>query len=194
MADSFRPRKALNPRVGEATARGKQGAMSTVSLLIGGARSGKSRRALEMAFRQSAPHVFIATAEAHDEEMRTRIDRHRDERGPTWQTVEAPLDLAGTITGAEGGTILVDCCTLWLSNLMLAGRDVEQETAALLQALRDTPACVFLVTNEVGAGIVPETPLGRHFRDEQGRLNQRLAAAADTVELVVAGLPLRLKG
>lgn len=168
--------------------------MSAICVLIGGARSGKSRRALELALSQSGPHVFIATAEAYDEEMRARIDLHREERGPEWRTMEAPIDLADAVRSIESGTVLVDCCTLWLSNIMLAGRDVEQDTAALLRVLSDVPVPVFLVTNEVGSGIVPETVLGRLFRDEQGRFNQRLAGLADRVELIVAGLPLTLKG
>lgn len=168
--------------------------MARVSLVLGGARSGKSARALVLA--AEAPHVFIATAEALDEEMRARILRHKAERGPDWGLVEAPLELAGAIraNAGEGVTLLADCLTLWLSNLMHHDRDVEAETAALLAALGAAPGRVVLVSNEVGMGLAPVNALGRAFRDAQGRLNQRLAAAADHVEFVAAGLPLTLKG
>lgn len=126
--------------------------------------------------------------------MEERIAQHREERDLNWQTVEAPLDLPQTIEQARAATLLVDCCTLWLSNVMLAGRDSKAASAELIDSLTRSPARIMLVSNEVGSGIVPETALGRRFRDEQGRLNQRLAEFCDTVELVVAGLPVRLKG
>lgn len=125
--------------------------------------------------------------------MEERIAQHREERDPDWRTVEAPLDLPKIIEQAGAATLLVDCCTLWLSNVMLAGRD-NKASAELIESLTRSLARIVLVSNEVGSGIVPETALGRRFRDEQGRLNQRLAEFCDTVELVVAGLPLRLKG
>lgn len=165
-----------------------------IRLYLGGARSGKSRHALDAATADEGPHLFIATAQAFDAEMEERIVRHRAERRGEWHTVEAPLDLVPAVTHAASGTVLVDCCTLWLSNLILAEREVEAEIHALVAALTRCPANVHLVSNEVGSGIVPDYPLGRRFRDEQGRLNQRLAAAADRVELIVAGLPLSLKG
>lgn len=168
--------------------------MTIRQLVLGGARSGKSRHALRLASALPAPHVFVATAQAYDTEMEERIARHRAERDAVWRTIEAPLDLVHAIGAAGAATLLIDCCTLWLSNTMLAGRDVEAAAGEMIDSLARSPANIVLVSNEVGTGIVPETPLGRRFRDEQGRLNQRLAECCDTVELVVAGLPLRLKG
>lgn len=162
-----------------------------VSLILGGARSGKSARALALA--TGAPRTFVATAEALDDEMAERIARHRAERGPGWRTVEAPLDLAPAVAGHREGSLVVDCLTLWLSNLMHAGRDPAAEATALIDALANAGRTI-LVSNEVGLSIAPENALARRFRDEHGRLNQRLAAAADHVELVAAGLPLVLKG
>jgi adenosylcobinamide kinase/adenosylcobinamide-phosphate guanylyltransferase len=167
--------------------------MAHVSLILGGVRSGKSARAEALA---APPRVYIATAEAGDAEMAARIERHRARRGADWEVAEAPLDLAQAIAAnaAPSKTLLVDCLTLWLSNLMGAGRDPEAEAEALIETLRAVPGSVLLVSNEVGLGLVPETLLGRAFRDEQGRLNQRVAAMADRVEFVAAGLPLTLKG
>ncbi len=169
--------------------------MARVSLILGGARSGKSARALALAPR-GAPRVFVATAEALDAEMAERIRRHQAERGPDWGLAEAPLELATAIEAHAGGgvTLVVDCLTLWLSNLMHHGRDPEAETQALLAALAAAPGRAVLVSNEVGLGIAPANALGRDFRDAQGRLNQRVAAAAEHVEFVAAGLPLTLKG
>lgn len=162
-------------------------------LILGGARSGKTRRALAIG-EPFAERVYIATGEALDAEMAGRIARHRRERGEAWTTVEAPLDLPAAIAALPGGAAgIVDCLTLWLSNLMGAGRDAEGATDELLRAIRACPATLVIVSNEVGLGLVPETPLGRAFRDEQGRLNQAVAAAAAEVEFVAAGLPLRLK-
>lgn len=165
-----------------------------VTLVLGGARSGKTRRALDLA-SPFARKVYVATAEPHDEEMRARIARHVAERGPTWRTVEAPLELAKAFADTHDAEIfVVDCLTLWLSNLMHAGRDIEAETQKLLTALETCAAHVVLVSNEVGLGIVPDNALARAFRDAQGRLNQQIARVADVVEFVAAGLPLRLKG
>jgi adenosylcobinamide kinase / adenosylcobinamide-phosphate guanylyltransferase len=165
----------------------------TTTLVLGGARSGKTRYALAAAEARPGPLVMIATAEALDEEMAERIARHRVERGERWRTVEAPLDLPGALADVEAGeAVVVDCLTLWLSNLMHSGRDVEIATSALLAALPGRK--VWLVSNEVGLGLVPETPLGRRFRDEAGRLNQRVAAAVDRAVFIAAGLPLDLKG
>ncbi len=166
-----------------------------IVLVLGGARSGKSRRALEIA-APFATKSFVATAEAFDEEMAERIAHHRKERGGGWQTVECPLDIAGTLAGLPAGddaVVVVDCLTLWLSNLMHAGADVEAEVSRLVDAAARCGPTVVFVSNEVGLGLVPETPLGRAFRDAQGRLNQRMAALADRVEFVAAGLPLTLK-
>jgi adenosylcobinamide kinase/adenosylcobinamide-phosphate guanylyltransferase len=165
-------------------------------LVTGGARSGKSRFAESLVEGQEAPLVYLATAQAFDAEMRERIRLHRERRDTRWTTLEAPLDLAQAL-GAQGrpeGFILVDCVTLWLSNMMLAERYGETASAALIDAFRDSLGTVVLVTNEVGQGIVPENALARRFRDEAGILNQRLAEVADEVHAVMAGLPLRLKG
>ena len=166
------------------------------TLILGGARSGKSRRAQQLAEQLCTTRVFIATAEALDQEMADRIARHQQDRGVGWHTVEAPLDLVTALeeAAARQACLLVDCLTLWLSNLMHHGRDVEAESTALCDLLRRLECPVILVSNEVGLGLVPETALGRAFRDAQGRLNQQVAEACDVVEFVAAGLPLRLKG
>ncbi len=164
-----------------------------LTLVLGGARSGKSRYAESLIAALPPPWTYIATAEAGDAEMSERIAAHRARRGAQWQTVEAPRDLAGSIAARERAPALVDCLTLWLSNLMLANADIEAEVVRLESALDAAAAPAVLVANEVGSGIVPETSLGRRFRDWQGILNQRIAARADRVVLVVAGLPLVLK-
>lgn len=168
-----------------------------LTLLLGGARSGKSRfgeeLVLEAAAARGSGAIYIATAEALDEEMRQRIATHAARRGEAWRTVEAPRDLAAPLRECRDRPVLIDCLTLWLSNLMLAEQDIGANTEALLAALHARAAPTVLVSNEVGSGIVPETALGRRFRDDQGRLNQRVAAAADCVALMVAGLPLRVK-
>lgn len=165
------------------------------TLVTGGARSGKSRFAEGLLRRLGHPLVYIATAEAWDDEMRARIEAHRADRGAGWQTLEAPLDLAGAIeTVTADRAVLVDCATLWLTNILLAERDIASETERLLAAIAACPAPLVIVTNEVGWSIVPDNALARRFRDEQGRLNQRLAVQADRVAVVVAGLPLWLKG
>ncbi len=163
------------------------------TLILGGARSGKTRLALQRAEAAPGRPVMIATAEALDPEMAERIARHRAERGPAWRTVEAPLALAEALEAlATDEVAVVDCLTLWLSNLMHAERDPEAETVRLIAALPGR--AVILVANEVGLGIVPQTPLGRRFRDAAGRMNQAVAAAAEQVLFVAAGLPLVLKG
>lgn len=168
--------------------------MARVTLILGGARSGKSAHALRLA--AEPPHVFLATAEALDDEMAARIRLHQAERAADWGLVEAPLDLAAAIraNAAEGTTLLIDCLTLWLSNLMHHERDADAEIEALLTALADVPGQFVLVSNEIGLGLAPMNALGRAFRDAQGRLNQRVAAVADRVEFIAAGLPITLKG
>jgi len=165
------------------------------TLVLGCARSGKSRFAEQLACESGLARVYLATATAGDDEMRARIAHHRAQRGDGWRTAEEPLALVDALTreAGEGRVVLVDCLTLWLSNLMHAARDVEAETKALAEWLRDARHPVLLVSNEVGLGLVPETPLGRDFRDAQGRLNQTIAAAVPNVAFVAAGLPLWLK-
>ena len=171
-----------------------------LALILGGARSGKSRYGLGLAARCPAPRLFVATCEPRDAEMQARIDNHREERGPDWETREACLDLPDLLTAPpEGyGVILVDCLTMWLSNLMLkegarpAGIRAEGERLAQALAAARTPT--ILVSNEVGWGIVPDNPLAREFRDQAGWLHQKVAQVADLVVLVVAGLPAVIKG
>lgn len=164
-------------------------------LVLGGARSGKSRHAQALAEATGRRRTYLATAEARDEEMAARIAQHQAERGEGWQTLEAPLDMPEALGAvAESDVVLVDCLTLWLTNVMLGDRDVDTETEALVAALVAARQPVILVSNEVGLGLVPETPLGRAFRDAQGRLNQRMAEVVAEVRFVAAGLPLVLKG
>jgi adenosylcobinamide kinase/adenosylcobinamide-phosphate guanylyltransferase len=167
-----------------------------LTLVLGGARSGKSRHA-ESLITASAPPpwIYIATAQALDAEMTERIGHHRARRGAGWQTMEAPHELAGAVGNTPADTaLLVDCLTLWLTNRMLAEADIEADTAALEAALARRRGPTVLVSNEVGSGVVPDNALARCFADLQGRLNQRIAARADRVVLVVAGLPLTVKG
>ena len=168
--------------------------LPAVTLVLGGARSGKSTYA-EALIEAAGGGVYLATAEALDGEMSERIRVHRARRGAGWETVEEPLALPAAMArcAAAGRPILVDCLTLWLGNLMGAERDIDAETDALAMALPTLAAPVIFVSNEVGLGIVPATPLGRAFRDHAGRLNQRVAAAADRVVFVAAGLPFTLK-
>jgi adenosylcobinamide kinase/adenosylcobinamide-phosphate guanylyltransferase len=165
-----------------------------LTFLIGGARSGKSAHAERLVTRLSSPWTYVATAQAFDAEMEERIAHHRARRAAGWETVDAPHDLAAAVAAVpDGRPLLIDCLTLWLSNRMLADADFEVEGAALAEALSRPRGPWFVVSNEVGLGIVPDTPLGRRFRDAQGRLNQRVAAAADEMLLMVAGLPLKVK-
>jgi adenosyl cobinamide kinase/adenosyl cobinamide phosphate guanylyltransferase len=165
----------------------------TLTLVIGGARSGKSRHAEGLVVARPAPWTYIATAEAHDAEMRERIAQHQARRGAGWTTIDAPIALPEMIREAPDAPVLVDCLTLWLSNLMLGDHDLAGPIDDLEAALRERRAMTVVVTNEVGHGIIPETAIGRAFRDEQGRLNQRIAARAGTVIFMVAGLPLTVK-
>ena len=166
---------------------------SSVSLVLGGARSGKSRYAEGLLSLHAGKRIYLATAEAGDAEMRTRIEDHRRRRGAGWRTVEAPLDIAPIIAGAGDHAVLLDCLTLWLANLMSAGGDISKAERELRSALGDVRAPVVLVSNEVGLGIVPDNALAREFRDHAGRLNQAMAALADRVFFLAAGLPLTLK-
>ena len=172
--------------------------MKLVTLVLGGARSGKSRFAEGLIAALpppwQSPWTYVATAEAGDDEMAERIATHRARRGPQWLTIEAPRDLVAALASCRNTPVLVDCLTLWLSNLTLAEADIEAEVAHLEATLAAATAPLVLVSNEVGYGIVPDYPLGRRFRDHQGTLNQKIAARADRVVLVVAGLPLALKG
>jgi adenosylcobinamide kinase/adenosylcobinamide-phosphate guanylyltransferase len=171
------------------------GSLPPLTLVLGGARSGKSALAERLVAGTGRSRRYIATAEARDAEMQDRIARHRLDRGTAWITVEAPLDLPAALAMAETGeAVLVDCATFWLTNHLLAGHDIAVETLHLAAALTACPAPVVIVSNETGCGIVPENALARRFRDEQGRLNQRLAAEAGLVVTVIAGLPLVLKG
>lgn len=164
-------------------------------LVLGGARSGKSRFAQGRAEALTGKLVYLATAQAFDEEMRERIVLHRADRGPRWSTVEAPLELAETITACSTPetVVLVDCLTLWASNLLLADRDMAAATEGLVRAVSAVRGPVILVASEVGLGIVPDNALARKFRDAAGSINQEMAAAADEVVMMFAGLPLALK-
>jgi adenosylcobinamide kinase/adenosylcobinamide-phosphate guanylyltransferase len=184
--------------------------MGSLTLIIGGARSGKSRAAQELAARLAAgrPVAYIATAEAGDDEMRERIARHRQSRPANWMTIEEPRRVTEALRRCDtAAVILIDCLTLYITNHLLDlpdgpyghgdGWDVERAEAAivtLIQVAQSVPADVIVVSNEVGLGLVPETPLGRVFRDVAGRANQAMAAAADRVVFMVAGLPSYLKG
>jgi adenosylcobinamide kinase / adenosylcobinamide-phosphate guanylyltransferase len=168
--------------------------MAKITLILGGARSGKSRYAESLIVKLPPPWVYVATAQAGDKEMAERIAAHQSRRGADWRVVETPHGVAAALQKSGAMPVLVDCLTLWLSNLMLSDIDIDAETAHLERALAAATAPVVLVANEVGSGIVPDNALGRRFRDAQGILNQRIAALADRVVLVVAGLPMALKG
>ena len=172
---------------------GPEAGMSII-LITGGARSGKSRRAEARTCAFPGPPVYIATAEALDGEMADRITKHRARRGNGWIEREVPLDLVQTLIGTDGGGArLVDCLTLWLSNLLHAEHDWSQGVAQLADALTRQRSPVVMVTNEVGLGIVPDNALARTYRDAAGIMNQTIASVADEVEFVVAGLPMKLK-
>jgi adenosylcobinamide kinase/adenosylcobinamide-phosphate guanylyltransferase len=163
-----------------------------VILIGGGARSGKSRYALQKALSIEGRRVFVATAEPLDDEMTSRIARHKADRGAEFETIEEPLDLARVIAGAFDAMV-VDCLTLWLSNLMFANKNCDLETEALIAAAQAARGTVLFVTNEVGSGIVPDNALAREFRDRAGTLNQRVAVIAQEVYFMAFGQPLRVK-
>jgi adenosylcobinamide kinase/adenosylcobinamide-phosphate guanylyltransferase len=173
---------------------GKHAGMTSphLTLVLGGARSGKSRHAEALIAAHPAPWTYVATAQAFDEEMRDRIGEHRARRDGGWHTLEAPIDLPEAIRAAQG-PVLVDCLTLWLTNLMLGDHVRATAFVELEAAIHDAPGPVVLVSNEVGLSIVPENALARAFRDEQGRLNQHMARIADCVIFMVAGLPMVVK-
>jgi len=170
-----------------------------VALVLGGARSGKSRYGLGLAARCAAPRLFVATCEPRDAEMEARILAHQRERGSEWTTQEVPLELTAALNAAQEGygVILVDCLTMWVSNLLLQegtpkGR-IQTVCEDLVESLQRTATPTILISNEVGWGIVPDNPLAREFRDQAGWLHQRLAQVADLMVLVVAGVPLLVK-
>ena len=172
--------------------------MNDITFITGGARSGKSRYALERT-RAARRKVFIATAEITDDEMRQRIERHREERGNEFSTIEEPLDLANAMNRIPPDTeiAVVDCLTVWLGNLMFrrpCETDDYAEVEAFLAVLRDPPCSMVIVSNEVGMGLVPETPLGRRFRDVAGRVNQAVAHLSHTAIFMVSGMPIQTKG
>ena len=164
-------------------------------LVLGGARSGKSRFAEEQVLASGLSPFYLATGRALDEEMRERIDKHREQRGKVWETVEEPLALADAIlqTALPGRILLVDCLTLWITNLMMAEADVLRECDSLIAALDSIKAPIVFVSNEVGLGIVPEDAMARQFRDLAGIVNQRMAKRCEAVWFVASGLPLKLK-
>ena len=174
--------------------RQKRRSPPLLTLVLGGARSGKSRHAESLLTAMPPPWVYIATAEAHDAEMAARIAAHRAARADGWRTIEAPHDLPSALDTAADAPVLVDCLTLWLSNLMLAGNDIDRARESLLAALARRHAPTVLVSNEVGLGIVPDNALARAFRDEAGRLHQTIAARAGRVVFMVAGLAMAVKG
>jgi len=165
-------------------------------LVFGGVRSGKSRFAKEATENLNKRRTVIATAEALDAEMEYRIAKHKSDRDESWHLVEAPLHLSAAIRSLNNGesAVLVDCLTLWLSNIMHAGLDLETETAELLASIKASNSSLIIVSNEVGMGVVPNSPLGREFRDAQGRLNQLVAGVCSQVDFMLAGIALRIKG
>lgn len=165
-----------------------------LTFVLGGARSGKSAHAEKLVTSYAAPWTYVATAQAFDDEMAERIALHRSRRGEGWTTVDAPLDLVGALHAVpDGQPLLLDCLTLWLSNRLLAGDDLESASAELERVLSRPRGPWFVVSNEVGLGIVPDNALARRFRDAAGRLNQHVAARAGSVLFMVAGLPIKVK-
>ena len=169
-----------------------------IIFITGGARSGKSTHTLKDASQITGKKAYIATAEALDEEMKDRIENHKKQRGKDWETYEEPLRIAEVIQEIEGKytAIVIDCLTLWLSNIMHNGLNINQEIAKLIETLRIThhTSHIYLVSNEVGMGIVPENEMARRFRDMAGILNQKVAEISDEVYLLIAGIPMKIKG
>ncbi len=188
-------RSVLPDRVEPSRGSPSAGALPPLTLVLGGARSGKSRHAETLIEAAAPAALYLATAQALDGEMAERIRRHRARRGARWTTREEPLDVAAALSevATPERPVLVDCLTLWLANLLLAGRDVDEGIAALLETLPRLGGPVVFVANEVGLGIVPDNALARAFRDHAGRLNQAVAARAQRVVFLAAGLPLTLK-
>lgn len=166
-----------------------------LTFIIGGARSGKSRRAQSLAEAAGGSLVFIATAQAFDDEMRDRIERHRADRDDRWLTIEAPADLPDAVRNhaKPGQVLLIDCLTLWVSNLLIGDLDADLASDDLVRAFAEATCPIYVVSNEVGQGIVPDNALARRFRDTTGRLHQQVAATANRVEWMVAGLSLQMK-
>lgn len=167
-----------------------------VTFVLGGARSGKSRFAENVAFQSGLDRHYLATSQIYDDEMRERVALHREQRGEHWTTHEEPMALVETLAGIQSDdrVILVDCLTLWVTNLMMAERDVSLESARLVDSLAAGAGHFIFVSNEVGLGIVPDNRMARQFRDHAGRLHQMLAAKANDVFFIAAGLPLKMKG
>lgn len=161
-------------------------------LITGGSRSGKSRMAIELA-QDYSPKTFIATAELRDQEMAERASIHRRERGPEWITVEEPIAIGKVLRETTSGIVVLDCLTLWIANLLQQGLDIKKHVHEFLEILGDRRSNLFVVTNEVGSGIVPDNPLARNFRDVAGETNQQVARVADCVILMVSGYPIILK-
>ncbi|MGI9380714.1 MAG: bifunctional adenosylcobinamide kinase/adenosylcobinamide-phosphate guanylyltransferase [Methyloligellaceae bacterium] len=170
-------------------------ALNESLLVLGGARSGKSRYAERIAELVDLPKIYVATAEPRDSEMTARIAEHQRRRTSSWDTLEEAYEVPAVIQDhvSRECTILVDCLTIWLSNLMLADRNIDEEVTALLKAIQDFRGRLILVSNEVGFGIVPDNKLGREFRDLSGSVNQQVAACADRVQFIIAGYPMNLK-
>jgi adenosylcobinamide kinase / adenosylcobinamide-phosphate guanylyltransferase len=171
--------------------------MSKRIMVLGGARSGKSSFALSEASSLPGKKAFLATAEALDEEMAARIARHKTERSPDWTTFEEPVELPSLISriAPDHPVILIDCLTLWVSNILVRGLDIDHYAGQFMEAIADPGVThLYIVSNEVGLGLVPEVPLGRQYRDDLGRLNTAIAAAATDVYFMIAGIPMKLKG
>ena len=166
-----------------------------LTFILGAAASGKSRFAETMCVGSGKSRIYVATSQVWDDETRTKVDAHVAQRGDGWRTIEEPLDISGALAELKANhVVLVDCATLWLTNVMLGEHDVEMHSDRLIAAMTDCPADIVIVSNEVGAGIVPDNALSRSFRNAQGTLNQRLAAESTLAVNVIAGLPIVLKG